>query len=257
MARAPLCSRPVDGRAGIGWSPRGDLIASAERYAVRITDVATGASRVVSPEVGADDLLGLTLWLPDGSGLLYCSSQASDSKVSQLSPGSYVYDVASGSTRKVADSCGVFVSPDGQSLAHSVENGVYVAPVGGAEPPRLLVEGYDLGGWSTDGTSLTIGHDACVTGDYDIYSVRIDSGVVARLTDSPNNLKESAGWSPTANQIAYSEKLDDSSQALFLVDAATLERRTLLTSGLHIHGPTWSPDGRYISFNAGGGHGAC
>jgi Tol biopolymer transport system component len=248
----------VDGRAGMGWSPRGDLIASAERYVVRITEVSTGETRGVSPEVGADDLLGFIGWLADGSRLLFCSSQATDAKDSRLSPGSYVYDDTNESTRKVADQCGVVVSPDGQSFASSDENGVYLVHANGAEPPRLLAEGYDLGEWSTDGASMTLGHNACVTRDYDIYSVRIDSGVVARLTESSNVYKESAGWSPAANELAYSALLEDR-QALFLLDMDTGELKELLTSAreFHIHGPSWSPDGRYISFSGGGGHGGC
>ena len=88
--------------------------------------------------------------------------------------------------------------------------------------------------------------------------MRSEGGAIVRLTDSPNVLKESAGWSPVANQIGYSALLEDS-QGLLLLDANTMELRTLLTSArdFHIHGPRWSPDGRYISFSGGGGHGAC
>jgi Tol biopolymer transport system component len=27
--------------------------------------------------------------------------------------------------------------------------------------------------------------------------------------------------------------------------------------GIHLHGPVWSPDGRYIQFTAGTAHGIC
>lgn len=248
----------IDGTAGMGWSPRGDLIASAERYAVRITGVSTGETRVVSPEVGADDLLGFMAWLPDGNRLLFCSSQATDATLSRLSPGTYIYDLTSESARKLADNCGVSVSPDGSSYTFSDSTGIFTASIDASQPPNLLAAGGASGAWSADGTWFAFAKDGCLTDDYDIYAVRSEGGAIVRLTDSPHVLKESAGWSPVANQIAYSALLEDS-QGLLLLDANTMELRTLLTStrDFHIHGPRWSPDGRYISFSGGGGHGAC
>src|SRR6266508_90914 len=218
---------PVDGRAGMGWSPRGDLIASAGRYAVRITEVSTGETRVVSPEVGADDLLGFTLWLPDGNRLLFCSSQATDAKLSGLSPGAYIYDLASQSTRKLADNCGVSLSSDGRSYTYSDSTGIFTANIDDSQTPHLLAPGGASGAWSPDGTWFAFGKDACLTGDNDIYAVRANDGEMVSLTESPNVLKESAGWSPVANLIAYSALLEDS-QSLLLLDADTMELRTLL-----------------------------
>ena len=248
----------IDGRGGMAWSPRGDLIASAERYAVRVTDVSTGESKVVSPEVGPGDYLGFSSWLPDGGSLLFCSSPSTGAEVHKVSAGTYLYDLTGASAIMLADNCGALLSPDGRSYAYSDDYGVYLASVDGTESARLLAAGYDLGGWLPDGSALALGRKSCLTGDHDIYSMQVDSDEVVRVTDSSDVPKESAGWSPAANRVAYSALLSDR-QALFLLDMNTGELRELLTSAreFHIHGPRWSPDGRYISFSGGGGHGAC
>jgi Tol biopolymer transport system component len=254
----PARLSPLDGRGGLGWSPRGDRIASSDRYEVLVTDVSTGESTIVSPDTAPGDYLGFSFWMPDGRTLVFCSSPSTGTEVFTVAAGAYLYDLADGSTRKLADNCGVLPSPDGLSYAYSDGTAVFVASFGGTEPARRMAEGYDLGGWLPDGSALALDHKSCLTGDHDIYSAAADNGEVRRATYSPDVYKESAGWSPVANQLAYSAILSDR-QALILLDVETGESNELLTSArdFHIHGPKWSPDGRFISFTAGSGHGAC
>jgi Tol biopolymer transport system component len=102
---------------------------------------------------------------------------------------------------------------------------------------------------------LSFGRGSSEKPDSDIYAIQAVGGAPIRLTDSPQVLKESAGWSPTANEFAYSAKLGNLSHVLEIVGTDGQPPRTVLTSALHFHGPQWSHDGRYISFTLGVGHG--
>jgi Tol biopolymer transport system component len=245
----------MDTGSGVAWSPGGDLLASAGRYEVRITDTTSGESRIVSPAAGPDDYLGFTSWLPNGNELVICSGQSSDPRQTLLSPGTYIIDLTGGPTRQIADTCVAQFTADGESFVYTDGEALYIAPTDGSEPPRFLIEGYQPQRFSPDGDLLTLAHDPCETGDDDVYSVEVATGAVTQLTNSPEVSKESAGWSANG-ELAYSAVLSPESYSLVLL-APNLESRTLLTSAQHIHGPTWSPDGRYLSFVVGFGHGAC
>ena len=244
----------VDARGGLAWSPRDDWIATAERYAVRLTTPSAGSPRVISPEAGSSDYLGFSSWAPDGTRLLWCSAPSGGG--SKVEAGAYVYDVDIGSTTKVNDNCGLKWGPDSTTLTYASDNDIFIMNADGSGT-RQLTEGAVVGGWSSDGAWLSYGTDSCETGDNDIYVVSRDGSTSFKVTNSPESLKESASWSSAMDEIAYSVKLGDTSHALQVVGVDGQPPKTALTSPFHIHAPTWSPDGRILSFTVGGGHGAC
>jgi TolB protein len=170
--------------------------------------------------------------------------------------GAYVYDVDIGSTTKVNDNCGLKWGPDSTTLTYASDNDIFIMNADGSGT-RQLTEGAVVGGWSSDGAWLSYGTDSCETGDNDIYVVSRDGSTSFKVTNSPESLKESASWSSAMDEIAYSVKLGDTSHALQVVGVDGQPPKTALTSPFHIHAPTWSPDGRILSFTVGGGHGAC
>jgi len=246
----------VDAGAGLAWSPHDDWIATAERYAVRLTEPSTGETRVISPEAGPSDYLGFGSWSPDGTNLLWCSASYGNPGGSKIEPGAYIHDLNTGATTKVHDNCGLERGPDGTSLTYASANLIFIMNADGTGA-RQLAEGAIVGGWSADGEWLSYGTDSCQTGDNDIYVVSRDGSTSFKVTNSSESLKESASWSSAMDEIAYSVKLGDTSHALQVVGVDGQPPKTVLTSPFHIHAPTWSPDGRFLSLTVGGGHGAC
>ena len=208
-------------------------------------------------------------WSPDGTELAFGSES-----------GLYVYDVNTGERRQVAagPSAGpILWSPDGTRIAFSFgplvpfvygpyandpEVGVQVlnvVDVRGSEEPRP-VSPARYPAWSPDGTRLGYVSEGCITDGWDIYTVGPDGGSPVPLTTTPKTVKEGPYWSPTGTTIAFSTFGE-----LILLDAESEEQRTLVASGwpetlgrdIHLHGPVWSPDGRYIQFTAGTAHGIC
>jgi len=155
-------------------------------------------------------------------------------------------------------------SPDGKSLARwnccLGQGGLDVIDVPAGPAVRIFNGDVSGAAWSPDGTKIAYLSDGCVTGNWDIYTVAPDGTSEVRLTTMPEGAKEGPYWSPTGGTIAFSTFGE-----LILLDVESGEMQTLVVSGtpespgpgIHLHSPTWSPDGRYILFTVGTGHGIC
>ena len=136
---------------------------------------------------------------------------------------------------------------------------LHVAEVEGSEEPKPLSPAR-YSAWSPNGTKIGYLSEGCITGDWDIYNADPDGSSPDPVTSTPKTVKEGPYWSPTGGAIAIST-FDE----LILLDVESGEMQTLVVSGtpessgpgIHLHSPTWSPDGRYILFTAGTGHGIC
>ena len=259
----------------VSWSPRGDRIA-LQGPGLHLVEVATGDTSEIPDATQAPWFSGSVSWSPDGTLLAFVNDS-----------GLYIYNPDTGDRRQIAVGPSGFPSwsPDGSRIAfqfgprvamtygayaHDPEAGMrlyHVVEVDGSTDPKPLPPARSPS-WSPNGTSMTYLSDGCITGEWDVYTVRPDGSSAKRpdgssakrLTDTPDSVKEGPVWSPTGPSIAYST-LDK----LMLVDAESGELQTLATSGgsesyrpgIHLHDSVWSPDGRYIQFGAGGAHGIC
>lgn len=247
----------------VQWSRTGDRLAFYRDEHVYLVNVASG--KVTDVAQGAHDLA----WSPDGANLAFSADS-----------GLYVYDAETGDRRQVAagPSGGpILWSPDGTRIgfpfgplmplvygpyANDPEVGVQVLHVvevvGSEEPKPLSPARYSA--WSPDGTKIGYLSEGCIASNWDIYSVAAAGGSEVRLTNTPKTVKEGPFWSPTGATIAFSTFGE-----LILLDAESGEMQTLVVSGwpdtlgrdIHLDGPVWSPDGRYIQFTAGTAHGIC
>ncbi len=255
------------GALALQWSPTGDRIAFQGERGLYLLEVETGEVSVVDATAGPE--YPLFAWSPDGAALAF----ASDS-------GLYIYDPDAGDSRQVAAGTSgspILWSPDGSRIAFPF--GPRVAPAHGpyAGDPEWavqmlhVVEASGLGepkslpqgrypAWSPDGTKIAYVSDGCFAGDWDIYTVGPGGGSPVRITETPETVKEGPFWSPTGGTIAFSTFGE-----LVLLDVGSGEMQTLVASGwpettgrdIHLHGSVWSPDGRYIEFSVGTGHGIC
>jgi len=252
------------GAYALEWSAKGDRIAFLDSPDhVYVLEVASGQT------IDLADVGGYALaWSPNGTELAFTNDS-----------GLYVYGADAGEPRQVAvgpSEGPVLWSPDGSRIAFrfgprvALTRGIdagnpkaglrlfHVVEVDGSEEPRPLPPAR-YPSWSPDGTKIAFLSEGCITDDWDIYTVAPDGSSEVRLTNTPEAFKEGPFWSPTGATVAF-ETSDD----LMLVDAASGELRTLASGGprsggpgIHLHDPPWSPDGRYIMFSAGGGHGVC
>jgi len=250
--------------AGIEWSPSGDRIAFWSWDHLKLLDVASGEIT----EVAADHA-AFVAWSPAGRQLAFVSDG-----------GLCLYQPDTGERRQLAagESGGpVLWSPDGSRIAFPLGPRIAMTYGGYAHDPQVgprLFQVVEVDGptepkplpparspsWSPDGTSVTYLSEGCITGDWDIYTVRPDGSSATPLTNTPDSAKEGPVRSPVGSAIAFST-LDK----LMVVDADSRQLRTLAVSDalatigapLHLHGSNWSPDGRYITFFVGGAHGIC
>jgi TolB protein len=254
------------GTHAVEWSPTGDRLAFSRDEHIYILHVPSGEVTDVAQR--AHDFAYFA-WSPDGTTLAFTNDS-----------GLYIYDPDTGDRRQVAagPSDGpILWSPDGSRIAfrfgprvapayglyaNDPEGGApifHVAEVQGVTEPKPLLPARDPS-WSPDGTKIAFLGDGCITGNWDIYTVAPDGSSAESLTAMPEGAKEGPYWSPTGATIAFSTFGE-----LILLDAESGELRTLVVSGwpetagrdIHLHGPVWSPDGRYIQFTAGTAHGIC
>lgn len=251
--------------ASAEWSPAGRYLAFSGDY----RDAGTGKWPVYLYDTEDDNLIRLGdgnetafAWSPDGSEI----AVADDT-------GLTLHDPARRQSRNLAagPASGVVWSPDGSTIAFRfgeplpfigyegqvTRQSYHLIAADGSTEPRPLAPARSLG-WSPDGKRLAYSSEGCITGEWDIYLTNADGGSPRRLTNTPTLFKEGPFWSPSGQQLAYSTV-----DALMLVGSESGDSRVLATRStdsfaIHLHSSEWwSPDGRYISFLFGGGHGIC
>lgn len=137
------------------------------------------------------------------------------------------------------------LSPDGQSVIVGALGDIYLIHKGRA-PEQLTHDGFlelDLN-WTPDGTAIVYSSDKA-GGSAAVYRRELATGAERRLTDGVGAAFSSA-VSPDGLHLAYVDNLF----ALQMMDLATGRVRKLADakSGELIGRPSWSPDGRYVSF---------
>jgi Tol biopolymer transport system component/DNA-binding winged helix-turn-helix (wHTH) protein len=169
------------------------------------------------------------------------------------------------------------LSPDGQKVAFvwsrpdektGTPDGphIYVKQVG-IDQPVQLTKGNDLEispAWSPDGNSLAfvrcpinvgIGtrcglYVGSALGGGDRLLTTIDSGI-----DFAAGFSSEVSWAPDGKTLAYVDRSQDNTAAIFLLDLASLQARQLTSPKPPLVGdssPAYSPDGREIAFARSG-----
>jgi hypothetical protein len=146
-------------------------------------------------------------------------------------------------------------SPDGTRLAFTWRDGLYTVPTSGGQPHRLALQAHwrrrELA-WSPDGRQLAA--LASQDGDSGDAVVMIDatSGTIQRLTPAARR-KEGVCWHPDGTRLTYLCWLDGVGRGteirqVHLGDSAST---ALVNEPFQREGrPAWSPDGRWLYYEA-------
>ncbi|WP_188657225.1 Tol-Pal system beta propeller repeat protein TolB [Sphingomonas metalli] len=171
-------------------------------------------------------------------------------------PSIYVYDLGSGRPRRVVQGASLTFaprfSPDGRwilfSMATSGNTDLYRVSASGGTPQRLTTSpGIDTGGsYSPDGNRIVFESDR--SGGQQLYVMNADGSNQQRISFGSGRYATPV-WSPRGDLIAFT-KLAGNFRIGIMSPSGGGEK--LLTNDWSDEGPSWSPNGRAITFYRSG-----
>ncbi|MEH3035369.1 MAG: Tol-Pal system beta propeller repeat protein TolB [Sphingomonas adhaesiva] len=167
-------------------------------------------------------------------------------------PAIYVYDIGSGRQRlvvqNVATTFAPRFSPDGRWILFSMATGgntdLYRVAAGGGTPQRLTTApGIDTGGsYSPDGSKIVFESDR--SGGQQLYVMNADGSNQQRISFGGGRYATPV-WSPRGDLIAFT-KIAGAFRIGIMSPSGSGEK--LLTNSWQDEGPSWSPNGRVLTF---------
>jgi TolB protein len=170
-----------------------------------------------------------------------------------------ILDVADGSRRVIHEAPGRFEAPnylpDGKKLLFNEGGSLYTIAVEGGTPEKLNTGAVNKINndhmISFDGKMLGIssGKPDGTPGSF-VYVLPLTGGEPRQITENtPSYLH---GWAPGAKELAIVAKRNGSPNYNLYSVSLRDNKETLLTPGNHTHvdGPEYSPDGKFIYYNA-------
>ena len=172
-------------------------------------------------------------------------------------PGVYAADLSGANSFFIAGSgqwLGPALSPDGDRIAYDRSSALHVAPVNGGA--SSLVYSAPTGtsaqnpAWSPDGQRLLFERHSTATGQYDIYSVKIDGTDLRPVIEASDN-QFAPTYSRDGQLIAYYGPTTKGNQIFVANSDGTNQRqvtqqvRNVLE---HASSPRFSPDGTELVF---------
>lgn len=182
---------------------------------------------------------------PDYKQILYLSYLDGNPRI-------YIYDIASGSQKLIAESENpTFAprwSPDGRwvlySMAVAGNTDIYRVSANGGGSVRLTSSpGIDVGGsFSPDGSKIVFESDR--SGSQQIYVMDADGSDQRRITFFGGRAA-TPEWSPRGDQIAFTHIAGNFRIAIMSPGGKNMKH---LTDSWQDEAPTWAPNGRIIQF---------
>ncbi len=184
---------------------------------------------------------------PDGESVVYAQFG-----------GENVYDIyemtLDGEATQLTDGLGVLtapeISPDGNQIAFTYwspeveRHSIWVMQRNGSNPHAVTSHGWDPT-WSPDGQKILFASD--VNGSVQMYTVTLESGDVAQVNEMPL-LRGRTDWSVQEEIVTYSGT--SWHRELYLMNADGSNVRQITPSGGNSQGPSFSPDGNWVTFTA-------
>lgn len=195
---------------------------------------------------------------PDGRRLTYMSYDAGGA------PKVYLLDVDSGRQNLLGNFPGMTFaprfSPDGNTVVYSLSQGgntdLYKMGVNGGGNQRLTSDpNIDTApSYAPNGSQIAFESDR--SGTQQIYVMDSSGGNQKRITFGDGRYA-SPVWSPRGDLIAFTKMKGGQFYVGVIKPDGSGER--LITSAFHVEGPSWAPNGRYLTYfkevSRGGGQG--
>ncbi len=169
------------------------------------------------------------------------------------SPRVYLYDLASGRRQVLGDFPGMTFaprfSPDGNKVVMSLASGgnsdIYVLDLASRTKRRVTDNpGIDTApSFSPDGSQITFESDR--GGSQQIYTMNADGSNVKRITFDKGRYGNPV-WSPRGDLIAFTRLYQGQFYIGVIRPDGSGER--LITNAYHVEGPSWSPNGRVLTY---------
>ncbi len=145
--------------------------------------------------------------------------------------------------------------PDGKKLLFNQEGSLYTIPIGGGKPEKLNTDFADRNnndhGISFDGKWLAISHhrNGLPGGGSTVYVLPLAGGTPKMITEQTPSYWH--GWSPDGKDVLYVAQRGGNSYDIYKAPVAGgKEMRLTNNQNSHADGPEYSPDGKYIYYNA-------
>lgn len=168
-------------------------------------------------------------------------------------PRVYLYDLATGNRQVLGDFPGMTFAPrfapDGSRVAMSLASGgntdIYELDLNSRSKRKLTSEsGIDTGpSYSPDGRQITFESDR--GGTQQLYTMNSDGSNVKRITFGKGRYG-SPVWSPRGDLIAFTRQYQGQFYIGVIRPDGSGER--LITNAWHVEGPSWSPNGRVLTY---------
>jgi Tol biopolymer transport system component len=201
--------RVIPGTKGLAepkWSPNGELLAASNAYGVvTLRPDGSGLERVIEHAYSPS-------WSPDGKRLVVEVDTCADDEQCppDLSNPHELYVVNADGTepRRLTNDPGYdgdpYWSPDGDSIAFTGDDGLYLIRPDGSERTQLLPGDFPYTrGWSSDGTKLLIedgGEDPAL--GIEVAVLTVETGERRNLSCAPGH-DLLPTWSPDGEKIAF------------------------------------------------------
>jgi Tol biopolymer transport system component len=210
-------------------------------------DVHTGERKILKE---FDYVIEAPNWTRDGRLLVYNSQGRI-----------YTYDLSSGAIKQIDTGFAIdcnndhVLSPDNSQLAIShftnedATSRIYILPFEGGAPRLVTDSGPSyLHGWSPDGKRLA--YCAERNGQYDIYSISVDGGAEAQLTNLPG-LDDGPEYSPDGKYIWFNSTRTGLMQ-VWRMEADGANPTHMVKEDANCWFPHVSPDEKWVVYIAYG-----
>ena len=186
---------------------------------------------------------------PDGKSVIY--SEYREDNIYEI----YEMSLADGLTKRLTDRLGALtgpeISPDGKSIVFmhwtvtSNQDEIWVMDQDGSSPRRVVGGiGWDPT-WSPDGTQILFASDR--SGSNQLWIVNLDGSSLHQVSNLPA-IRGRSDWSPQGQIATYSGDAWNREVYIMNLDGSNL--RQLTPDGGNSQGPSFSPDGKWVTFTA-------